>query len=138
MNAKSKLQDIKVLEQYLEEGKTDRQIAEIYGVPINTVKGWVTKHKLGGKRRRGGSTKQTKTITKKETKKLELAAGANADRHLCKSCEYRARNAKTGCDYIEITGHSRGCDPEDCDKYKRGRRRKLNLHATTNGYGKHK
>lgn len=49
--------------------------------------------------------------------------GWNVDRGKCKTCRYRARADKGGgCDYIEIAGHSRGCDVEDCDRYVRGKR----------------
>lgn len=42
-------------------------------------------------------------------------------RKKCKTCVYRASPfADNGCDYIIIERHSRGCSPENCDKYKRG------------------
>ena len=55
----------------------------------------------------------------------------NADRHLCRTCKYRASdtNSKNGCDYIEIMGHSRGCSVTGCDKYEKGKRIKINTHA---------
>lgn len=41
----------------------------------------------------------------------------------CKTCIYRAApNAVNKCDYILIMKHSRGCPPEECDKYKKGQR----------------
>lgn len=41
----------------------------------------------------------------------------------CKSCKYRGSDCGYGnCDYILITGHMRGCDPENCDKYEKGKR----------------
>lgn len=43
----------------------------------------------------------------------------------CRTCKYRAAvSAVNGCDYIELEGHSRGCDVENCDKYARGKRMK--------------
>ena len=51
----------------------------------------------------------------------------------CRFCEYANRLTKENdysvltCDYIGITGHSRGCSPIECDKFKprtKGRRRK--------------
>lgn len=62
----------------------------------------------------------------------------NKDRHLCKKCKYRGRDQGgyyTTCDYIEITGHSRGCKVEECDKYERGKKLKTNKHANKNQYG---
>lgn len=32
------------------------------------------------------------------------------------------------CDYIGITGHSRGCPVEDCKKYKRRSKREQKVH----------
>lgn len=37
-----------------------------------------------------------------------------------KDCEYRRRIAGTSsevCDFLIMTGKSRGCKPEECDKY---------------------
>lgn len=47
-----------------------------------------------------------------------------------KTCRYAVKiGTAWGCDYIGIAEHSRGCDPEQCDKYekvvrKRGRKPK--------------
>ncbi len=41
--------------------------------------------------------------------------GDNVDRHLCRTCKYKAKNK--GCDYYVMTDRERGCDPEECDKY---------------------
>lgn len=120
---KSKMQDVTILEGYLREGKTNAEIAEIYKVPMGTVKSWITQYKLSGLRKRGKKAKKKETQTKGAIKAPE-AAGINIDRHLCKSCTYRTRESKHGCDYIVITGHSRGCTVEECDKYtKRNKRR---------------
>ena len=49
----------------------------------------------------------------------------------CNTCKYRTflygaksmdNNSHTvGCGYMMITGKRRGCDPEDCDKYDKGK-----------------
>jgi len=39
---------------------------------------------------------------------------------LCRTCKYRASDARKGCDYILITDHERGCDPSECTKYEKG------------------
>ncbi len=47
----------------------------------------------------------------------------NEDRQLCKTCKYRAlsrNNMGNRCDYIYLTGISRGCSVEDCDMYELG------------------
>ena len=50
----------------------------------------------------------------------------NKNRKLCRSCKYsvdpRMWITSYRCNYILITGHSRGCPASDCDKYERGRR----------------
>lgn len=51
----------------------------------------------------------------------DVSAGENADRHLCRTCCYRASKYSNGCDYLPITGKSRGCKAEHCDKYKKGK-----------------
>lgn len=48
--------------------------------------------------------------------------GHNADRHLCKSCQYRGETS--GCDYVVFTDQERVCDPAMCDKYMKGDRLK--------------
>ena len=53
----------------------------------------------------------------------------NKDRHLCKTCIFKSSDweRKTNgyrCNYIEVVGHSRGCPPEDCDKYEKGRKKR--------------
>lgn len=42
-------------------------------------------------------------------------------------CKYRAAiTSINGCDYLSITGHSRGCQPgEECTKFEEGERSKL-------------
>lgn len=43
----------------------------------------------------------------------------------CKTCMYRAADYyENGCDYILVTGHSRGCPVEECDKYERKARKR--------------
>lgn len=42
----------------------------------------------------------------------------------CKTCQYRAAEAvEWECNYIDIVGHSRNCEPGNlCTKYKKGDR----------------
>ncbi|WP_155515132.1 hypothetical protein [Dorea longicatena] len=52
----------------------------------------------------------------------------NEDRHLCKKCVYRSGRTGLGrCNYIAVTGHSRGCKPEECTVFVKGRKRKKAL-----------
>ncbi|MGC4018925.1 MAG: hypothetical protein QM793_06680 [Muricomes sp.] len=57
-----------------------------------------------------------------QDKKPAVASGHNSDRHLCKSCKYRSseQSKKHGCDYIDVVGHSRGCEVEECSVYEKG------------------
>lgn len=62
----------------------------------------------------------------KESGKKKAITGHNADRHLCKTCQYRmgqyGKARAMNCNYIEIEGHSRGCSVEECNVYKKGKR----------------
>lgn len=84
----------------MKEGKTYKQISEETGIHPGTVGIY------GGK------------LKKAEREKKCF----NGDRHLCKTCKYRASSARSGCDYIIHTGNERGCNPEVCNKYERGKR----------------
>ncbi len=57
---------------------------------------------------------------KSRKKKQKKVSGWNADRHGCRTCQYRAE--KKGCDYYIITDRERGCDPADCNRYEKGER----------------
>ena len=60
--------------------------------------------------------------------KAGLGAGMNADRHLCRSCQFRARKeAVNGCDYCWITGKCRRCKVADCDQGWQDRERQVAL-----------
>lgn len=43
-------------------------------------------------------------------------------RKKCRTCAYRGNRRDNGCDFILITGHSRGCSVEQCKVYKKGPR----------------
>ena len=105
--------DPKELERFVKRGMRTSQIAKIYGVTNCTVSNWC---------RRDGIP----TPTQWKEQRLQ---GFNADRHLCKTCNYRmkdklmkSRGAR--CDYIGVTGESRKCDVCICDKYVLEKRRK--------------
>lgn len=79
------------------------EISEMLGAKYDTVYSWLRKAKRG------------------------TGTGNNADRHLCKTCRYRASyhdrcSLLANCNYILIVGHSRGCDTDNCDKYEKGKR----------------
>lgn len=96
------------------QGKTAAEIAKELEVKYNTVYSWLNPEKCRPKKKA--------ITTDADYKNPDARPGWNADRKKCKTCRYRAREDKGGCDYIEIMKHSRGCDVEDCDKYKKGNR----------------
>lgn len=103
------------------QGKTTSQIAKEIGVPYSTVYNWLNPDKC-------------KPKAKKPAEKIpegyinpDARPGWNADRKKCKTCRYRqgpwdTRQGRGSCDYLEITGHMRGCTPEDCNRYVKGPR----------------
>lgn len=85
-----------------EKGMSMREISNELGISYNTVYGWLRKPKSG-------------------------KTGDNADRHLCRTCQYsmsshRKSNAGMNCNYIGITGKKRPCKPESCTVYVKGER----------------
>ena len=68
----------------------------------------------------------------------------NADRHLCKTCCYRAsvkgNNLKNKCNYFLITGELRRCKVSECNKYIKGAKKRQNkkeslmVRRLNNGY----
>lgn len=46
-------------------------------------------------------------------------------RKQCKTCRYRESDYKRGCNYLLVTGHMRGCDAEDCSRYEKGAKIRL-------------
>lgn len=102
-SAKSPYQDeIEKARRLRDSGMDVCQIAERFGRPYRTVYGWVRDVR-----------------TEKESNEH------NADRHLCRTCRYRGYGGLNGCDYIVFKGHSRGCKVEECSRYERGARKRV-------------
>lgn len=120
---KPKKCDEKQLREYVESEKTNQEIAVLMGVSKTTVEQWIRKNNMLGIRRRGGNNRKPEAERKRPEEK-QTFSGWNKDRHLCKFCKYRAGKQDKlkgfGCDYIEITGRSRGCGIEDCNVYEKG------------------
>lgn len=56
------------------------------------------------------TTEEWALMTPEEIEKVKRAAG-------CYGCEFRGKlGSETHCDYILITGHSRGCSMDECTK----------------------
>lgn len=92
------------IRKLVEEGYTNREIADRTGIPFGTV-GY-----------------HAARFRKKEEEPVD-----NLDRHLCKTCKFRSnRPTVNSCDYAGLMNHSRGCKVEECTKYEKGARMKMN------------
>ena len=90
------------IRKLVEEGYTNREIADQTGIPFGTV-GY-----------------HAARFRKKEKEPVD-----NSDRHLCKTCKFRSnRPTVNSCDYADLMKHSRGCKIEECTKYEKGARMK--------------
>lgn len=103
-------EELEQVKRLLDCGMSDRRIAEIMDVNSKSI--WRYRRKFGIKC-------PERPIVIDEEK------GPNRDRHLCKKCVYRSKNAskdsqKVGCDYLLHTDNSRMCPVAVCDKFKRG------------------
>ena len=106
----------KLISELAAKGMTASEIAQQTGINYKSVYYYMNREKYKPKK------KKVEEIPV-DYKNPDARPGWNADRKKCKSCRYRARADKGGgCDYIEIAGHSRGCDVEDCDRYVKGKR----------------
>ena len=91
------------IRKLVEEGYTNREIADRTGIPFGTV-GY-----------------HAARFRKKEKEPVD-----NSDRHLCKTCKFRSnRPTVNSCDYAGLMNHSRGCKVEECTKYEKGARMKM-------------
>lgn len=119
--------DPEVLKGYVESGKTDKEIAELEHVSLTVVKRWIKENGLTGVRKKGRIPKSKPEKQEKKPEPVPVIPGHNADRHLCRTCQYRGRaESGNGCDYIEHEEHSRSysCSVEDCSVYVKGPRLK--------------
>ncbi len=94
-----------IIEPYVRQGLPNSEIAKKTGIKYSTVQ----------------------MAAKKIRDQLAETKGKNADRHLCKTCKFRAatynqKNSGIKCEYALKSGtkRTRGCDVEDCDKYEKG------------------
>lgn len=93
-----------IIEPYVRQGLPNSEIAKKTGIKYSTVQ----------------------MAAKKIRDQLAETKGKNADRHLCKTCRYRAgvyyqKGSGIKYEYALKSGkNTRGCDVEDCDKYEKG------------------
>ena len=92
------------IRKLVEEGYTNREIADQTGIPFGTVGYHAARFR----------------------KKEKEPAVDNSDRHLCKNCKFRSnRPTVNSCDYAGLMKHSRGCKVEECTKYEKGARMRV-------------
>ena len=92
------------IRKLVEEGYTNREIADQTGIPFGTVGYHAARFR----------------------KKEKEPAVDNSDRHLCKTCKFRSnRPTVNSCDYAGLMKHSRGCKAEECTKYEKGARMRV-------------
>lgn len=89
------------IKDFLNKGISRKLIAEKYNVRTQTLNYWLQKH---------GIVPSAPRIPKDNGKRK------------CSSCQYRQTDKNLGnCAYIEIMGHTRGCNAIECDKYVKGK-----------------
>ena len=111
------------IQPYIEQGLSVKEISKITGYGYNTVRYAIFPEKR---------SKSKKTQNSKDDNNVTgWFLGWNKDRKKCKTCQYRsAKPSINNCDYIEHNdGRSRRCKVEDCDKYVKGKRLRLNTHC---------
>ena len=92
------------IRKLVEEGYTNREIADRTCIPFGTVGYHAARFR----------------------KKEKEPAVDNSDRRLCKTCKFRSnRPTVNSCDYAGLMKHSRGCKVEECTKYEKGARMKM-------------
>lgn len=92
------------IRKLVEEGYTNREIADRTGIPFGTVGYHAARFR----------------------KKEKEPAVDNSDRHLCKTCKFRSnRPTVNSCDYAGLMKHSRGCKVEECTRYEKGARMRV-------------
>lgn len=108
------------IQPYIEQGLSPAEISKITGYNYKTV--YCAIHPEMYKK-------------KKTENPIERPKGWNKDRNACKKCKYRGytpttnQTPRNGCDFIDIVGHSRGCKVEDCNRFVKGKRVKVNTHG---------
>lgn len=92
------------IRKLVEEGYTNREIADRTGIPFGTVGYHAARFR----------------------KKEKEPVVDNSDRHLCKTCKFRSnRPTVNSCDYAGLMKHSRGCKVEKCTRYEKGARMRV-------------
>lgn len=110
------------------EGKTNNEICDMLNVNHNHVSYVAKKYNLTGLRTKGRRKKYKEEQYTNVKKDKKWVKGNNPKRKMCKSCIYRKPTKDlfgANCRYILIEGHSRGCPAYDCNKYVKGKPKRM-------------
>ncbi len=120
--------DKELLRSLVEQGLTNRKIAEKMGLTQTQVQYRITADGLVGIRREGGDPTQRKPREPKPKPKEE-PKGSNGDRKKCKTCKWRARYPVSFCNYGAFHKFSRShyCTADNCTVYEKGKSMKEKL-----------
>lgn len=102
-----------------EAGLNASQIAKQLGAKYGTVYSWLNPKKC--------RPNPKNSEIPEDYINPDARPGWNVDRKKCQSCVYRQSTwdkkiGRGSCNYLEITGHSRVCAVENCDRYVKGPR----------------
>ena len=114
--------DKELLRSLVEQGLTNRKIAEKMGLTQTQVQYRITADGLVGIRREGEDPTQRKPREPKPKPK-EKPKGSNGDRKKCKTCKWRARYPASFCNYGAFHKFSRShyCTADNCTVYEKGK-----------------
>lgn len=109
--------DAMVIKSLIDAGYTVKAISDKIGIPYQAAYHYITNKKYDPEY-------EMQLELKDIQKKNEVCSMNKAKRRKrrCRSCQYRGDGRKNGCDYIYITGHMRGCMPDQCFRYVMGSR----------------
>jgi len=114
---------------YITEELTIEQTAERLNISTQTVKTLMNRYDIPRRPkgpRKGTKQNRAKSEAAEPEKKPEAADGIKCTDEVMRTCIYANTNGAISCDYIGVTGHMRGCSPDNCTRYKKqeGTRRK--------------
>lgn len=108
----------------MKAGKSKDEVVQLTGCTVHSVE--VTKSRLKkcgelpevGKDDKCVGADQTEADKKYELYQPETKTVKCSE--VIKTCEYAGRtDGRLTCDYVITVGHSRGCDPEECTRYRK-------------------
>lgn len=104
------------------EGLSIEKVAEKLDVSIQTVKNTMIENNIP--RRPKGPMRNKKKQMAAVVPEPKPANGIRCTDKVMRTCVYANTNGEISCDYIGVTGHMRGCSPDDCTRYERSTEKK--------------